>query len=504
VKHRNLKKLLVANRGEIALRVIRSARLLGLETVAVFSEPDAKMAHVAAADEARLIGPAEPRQSYLNIEAIIRAAKASGADAVHPGYGFLSERPEFAEAVEKAGLVFVGPPADVMAAMGDKVAARRLAVRVGIPVVPGVEAGDFASARSFAAEAGFPILVKAAAGGGGRGMRVVESSTELESGLEAAAREAETAFGDGRVFLEKYLARPRHIEVQMLADGRGNVVALGERECSVQRRHQKIIEESPAPGLDGGTRAAMLEAAVKLARASRYRNAGTVEFLVEGKSFYFLEVNARLQVEHPVTEMRYGCDLVCEQLKIAAGEAVTEPQPPRGSAIECRLYAEDPEQGFRPATGKVLYLRLPSGPGVRVDTHLATGVEVSSHYDGLLAKLVCWGEDREQARGRTALALGEFSLLGITNTAAFLRDVVASDAFRRAELSTHFLQEFFKGWRQGDAGLREALIVAAMFSQNMLSAGRVRAGAGGDRTSSAAARPSPWTELTGFTLWSHR
>jgi acetyl/propionyl-CoA carboxylase alpha subunit len=503
VKKRTLKKLLVANRGEIALRIIRGARVLGLKTVAVYSEPDAKAAHVVAADEARLIGPAEPRESYLNIGAIIGAAKASGADAIHPGYGFLSERPEFARACEEAGLVFVGPPADVMAAMGDKVAARRLAVRAGVPVVPGVEAGDFASARSFAAEAGFPILVKAAAGGGGRGMRVVESYAELEAGLEAAAREAEAAFGDGRVFLEKYLARPRHVEVQLLADEHGGAVTLGERECSIQRRHQKVIEESPAPGLSEATRARMLEAALKLARLAGYRNAGTVEFLLDGEDFYFLEVNARLQVEHPVTEMRFGCDLVCEQLRVAAGERVTEPGTPRGCAIECRIYAEDPEHDFRPATGKVAYLNFPSGPGVRIDSHLTSGLEVTSYYDGLLAKLICWGENREEARWRAVLALGEFALVGVINTAAFLREVVEGDAFRRGELSTHFLQEFFKGWRQGDDGLQEALIGAALVAQGVLRA--ARAAGDGSRESvrpgAGEALRSPWTELGGFEFW---
>jgi acetyl/propionyl-CoA carboxylase alpha subunit len=446
VKRTRFSKLLVANRGEIALRIIRSARLLGLATVAVYSEADAQATHVAAADEARLIGPPEPSQSYLNIAAIIEAARSSGADAIHPGYGFLSERPEFARAVSEAGLVFIGPPGEVMAALGDKVAARRLAAQAGVPVVPGLETVEPRAAREFAARVGFPILVKAAAGGGGRGMRLVEGAADLGEALEAAAREAKAAFGDGRVFLEKYLAHPRHIEVQVLADDYGAAVALGERDCSIQRRHQKIVEESPAPALDAAIRERMIAAALNVARAAGYRNAGTMEFLLDGSEFYFLEANTRLQVEHPVTEMRFGSDLVAEQLQIAMGERVGTPQEPRGNAIECRIYAEDAEHGFRPSSGEVLYLNLPAGPGVRVDTHLAPGAQVTAFYDGLLAKLVCWGAHREQARARMAVALGEFTLLGVTHTAAFLRDVVMSEPFRDARLSTHFLDEFFPRW----------------------------------------------------------
>src|SRR5277367_1564082 len=320
-----LTKLLVANRGEIALRIIRSARVFGLQTVAVYSAADANSAHVGAADEAIAIGPAEAAKSYLNIAAIIAAAKQTNADAIHPGYGFLSERPEFAQAAADAQIVFVGPRPEVMAALGNKVAARRLAVAAGVPVVPGIEAAEISAAREFGATVDYPILIKAAAGGGGRGMRVVAEAGQLETALEAAAREAAAAFGDGRIFIEKYLARPRHIEIQILGDQHGKVVALGERDCSIQRRHQKIVEESPAPGLSEALRAKMIDAALKLARAANYTNAGTAEFLVEGDNFYFLEVNARLQVEHPVTEMRFGCDLVCEQLRIASGDAVAEP-----------------------------------------------------------------------------------------------------------------------------------------------------------------------------------
>ena len=329
-------------------------------------------------------------------------------------------------------------------------------------MVPGLETIDDRAAEQFAARVGFPLMVKAAAGGGGRGMRLVEAQADLTEALAAASREAKAAFGDGRVFLEKYLAHPRHVEVQVLADQHGGVVALGERDCSIQRRHQKIIEESPAPGLDDGLRARMFEAALKVARVAGYRNAGTMEFLVDGGEFYFLEANTRLQVEHPVTEMRFGCDLVAEQLRLAMGERVSEPAAPRGASIECRIYAEDAEHNFRPATGEALYLNLPGGPGVRLDTHLITGARVTAFYDGLLGKLICWGADREQARNRMAAALGEFSLLGVTNTAAFLRDVIASEAFRDARLSTRFLERFFPRWSPGDEALESLLIAAAM------------------------------------------
>ena len=497
---RQLKKLLVANRGEIALRIIRSSRLFGLRTVAVFSEADAMSTHVAAADQSILIGPAEASKSYLDIAKIIGAARQSGADAIHPGYGFLSERAEFARAAAEAGIVFVGPRPEVMDALGDKVAARRIAAEAGVPVVPGIETAEISAARAFAAQVDYPILVKAAAGGGGRGMRVVSEAAQLEDALEAASHEAAAAFGDGRIFIEKYLARPRHIEIQVLGDEDGGVVALGERECSIQRRHQKIVEESPAPGLSVPMRTRMIYAALNLVRAANYTNAGTVEFLVEGDNFYFLEVNARLQVEHPVTEMRFGCDLVCEQLRIASGDKVPDPQTPRGAAIECRINAEDPEHDFRPATGRVLHLSIPAGPGVRFDSHLAVGAEVTPWYDGLLGKLICLGADREEARRRMINALDEFAILGVINNAAYLRDIVASDQYRDAKLSTHFIEEFFTGWRPGDAEITSALIAAAMTAN----------GAFGEVTRSAdAQRPgatnrSPWEILKNFELWGSR
>jgi acetyl/propionyl-CoA carboxylase alpha subunit len=493
---RRLTKLLIANRGEIALRIIRSARLFGLRTVAVYSAADAQSAHVGAADEAIAIGPAEAAKSYLDIAAIISAAKQAGADAIHPGYGFLSERPEFAQAVADAQIVFVGPRPEVMAALGNKVAARRIAVAAGVPVVPGIEAAEISAAREFGATVDYPILIKAAAGGGGRGMRVVAEAAQLETALEAAAREAAAAFGDGRIFIEKYLAHPRHIEIQILGDEHGNVVALGERDCSIQRRHQKIVEESPAPGLSEAMRAKMIDAALKLARAAHYTNAGTAEFLVEGDNFYFLEVNARLQVEHPVTEMRFGCDLVCEQLRVAAGGMVSEPPAPRGAAIECRINAEDPEHDFRPATGTVLHLSVPGGPGVRFDSHLVRGAEVTPWYDGLLGKLICYGADREEARGRLVDALGEFALLGVTNNAAYLRDIIASEQFRDARLSTHFIDEFFSGWKIPRGEIDAAIVAAA------ITAGGAQAESAAPRTSND--RRSPWDSLHNFELWGAR
>jgi acetyl/propionyl-CoA carboxylase alpha subunit len=496
---RKINKLLIANRGEIALRVIRTARAMGIKTVAVYSQADAAMAHVAAADEARLIGPPEAAQSYLNIAAILEAAAATGADAIHPGYGFLSESAEFGRAVARAGLIFVGPPPEVLSAAGDKIGARRLAQRLGIPVVAGTETADSATARNFAAQAGYPILIKAAAGGGGRGMRVVHDEAALGSALEAAAREAQAAFGDGRLFIEKYLARPRHIEVQILADNEGNTVALGERECSIQRRHQKIVEESPSPGISAALRTKMLEAAAALASAVSYRNAGTVEFLVEGEDFFFLEINARLQVEHPVTEMRFDCDLVAAQLSIAAGEPLAQPREPHGHAIECRIYAEDPRNDFRPAAGPVLYLRIPGGPGIRVDTFLVPGIEIGTHYDGLLAKLIAYGHDREDARRRAIAALDELMLAGVLHTASFLRDLLASEAFARGDLSTGFVREFLPDWRPPDQWLKAAAVLAAVESQAHPAA-RI-AGAGGAREMDGQSR-SPWASLGSFSFWS--
>jgi len=384
--------------------------------------------------------------------------------------------------------------------LGDKIAARRIAVSAGVPVVPGSDVADLPSAHEFGAKVGYPILVKAAAGGGGRGMRVVEAPGELAGALDAAAREAEAAFGDRRLFVEKYLARPRHIEVQILADNEGNTVALGERECSIQRRLQKIIEESPAPQLPEGLRSRIIDAAINLARAADYRNVGTAEFLVDGDSFYFLEVNARLQVEHPITEIRFGRDLVIDQLLVAMGERVTDPLLPRGAAIECRINAEDPLHDFRPATGTVTQLALPAGPGVRVDTHLLPGTEISPYYDSLVAKVISYGATREEARRRMTVALNEFSLLGVRTTADFLREVIASEMFARGELSTHFVPEFLAQRRTNTADLKLALIAAASAAQNGLGITTAAAPDDSNRNSTRLRR-SPWAELGEFELW---
>jgi 3-methylcrotonyl-CoA carboxylase alpha subunit len=494
---KRITRLLIANRGEIALRIIRSAKALGLKTIAVYSQADVGAAHVAAADDAFLIGPPQAAQSYLSIDSIMAAARKAQADAIHPGYGFLSEQARFARAVAEAGLVFVGPPASVLAIAGDKLAARNLALEVGAPVVPGAAPGSLSEARALAAALGYPVLIKAAAGGGGRGMRVACAESELTEALEAGEREARAAFGDARVYLEKYLARPRHIEVQILADQYGDVVAMGERECSIQRRHQKLIEESPSPALDDSLRTQIVEAALKLAARANYVNAGTIEFLLDGRNFYFLEINARLQVEHPVTELRFGCDLVAEQLKVAMGERLKRHWEPHGHAIECRVYAEDPEADFRPAAGKVLHLRQPAGPGVRVDSWLTSGSEITSFYDGLLAKVITWGEKREQARQRMALALGELMLAGVTHTAGFLRDVVLSAPFARGELSTRFISEHFAAWHPLRETIEIATLAGALARQASLSNRRLAA-------SDMHAQPnrSPWHELASFSPWS--
>ncbi|HKO09841.1 MAG TPA: biotin carboxylase N-terminal domain-containing protein, partial [Alphaproteobacteria bacterium] len=397
-------KILIANRGEIACRIIRTARRLGIKTVAVYSEADRHARHVALADTARLIGPAPARESYLKIEAILAAAAATGAEAIHPGYGFLSENAAFAEACEKAGFVFIGPPASAIRAMGSKSEAKRLMEKAGLPVVPGYHGADqgLARLRAAAERIGFPVLIKASAGGGGKGMRVVERAEALPSALASAKREAASAFGDDRVLLEKYLARPRHIEIQLFADAHGNAVHLFERDCSIQRRHQKVIEEAPAPGMTEKRRAQMGAAAVAAAAAIGYRGAGTVEFIVdEDGSFHFMEMNTRLQVEHPVTEMITGQDLVEWQLRVAAGEPLPLGQDDlaiSGHAFEARLYAEDPERDFLPATGRLRHLRFPAeGAHVRVDTGVAEGDQVTIHYDPMLAKLIVWDRDREGA-----------------------------------------------------------------------------------------------------------
>jgi len=462
------RKVLVANRGEIAVRVVRACRELDVATVAVFSEADREALHVLLADEAVPIGPAPSAESYLRIDALVDAARATGAEAVHPGYGFLAENAAFAEACRAAGLVFIGPPPAAIRAMGDKVEARRVARRMGVPVVPGTEepVADDGLAAAVAAEVGYPVLVKAALGGGGKGMRLVRAPGELAGALRAARSEAASAFGESAVYIERYLEAPRHVEIQVLADGHGHVVHLGERECSIQRRHQKLIEECPSPVATAELRRAMGEAACRVAAAVGYVNAGTVEFLVDAeRRFYFLEMNTRLQVEHPVTELVTGRDLVKDQLRIAAGDPLGFAQDDvgwRGWAIECRINAEDPDQGFLPCPGRVASLRVPGGPWVRDDTGVYAGYTIPRYYDTLMAKLVVWGPDREAAVARMTRALGEYRVAGVETTIPLLARVLRDPEFRAGRLSTHFLERLLEaGGPRADGPRRTAALVAA-------------------------------------------
>ena len=445
------RKVLVANRGEIAVRVIRACQDLGITAVAVHSEADADALHVALADEAVAIGPAPARSSYLDVGRIVDAARTAGCDAVHPGYGFLSENAALPRALAEAGIAFVGPPAEVIEQVGDKVAARGAAKAAAVPVVPGSDRLDTAEeALGFATDVGFPVLLKAAAGGGGRGIRRVDEPDELATAFAEASREAEAAFGDGGVFVEKCIIDARHVEVQILADAHGAVVHLGERECSLQRRRQKLVEESPAPGLPAGLRKELGAAAVRLATEVGYRGAGTVEFLVDPHtwSFYFIEVNARIQVEHGVTELVTGVDLVVEQLRIAGGLPLPLAQDEiswSGAAIEFRINAEDPERGFFPSPGRLTLLRLPAGPGVRVDTGFETGRSIPPYYDSLIAKVMVWGSDREQALARARRALAELAVDGVASTAPLHRRIVGWDAFRSGQFHTGSLERFLAG-----------------------------------------------------------
>jgi 3-methylcrotonyl-CoA carboxylase alpha subunit len=460
------RKVLVANRGEIAVRVIRSCRVLGISTVAVFSEADRDARHVREADEAVPIGPAEALQSYLKIDAILRAARETDADAVHPGYGFLSQSGDFADAVRDARLVFVGPPGDVHRRMGDKQAARRLMASAGVPVLAGYD-GDEQSDERLLAEAvriGWPLMLKPSRGGGGKGMRVVRQREDFATALAASRREAKAAFGDDTMLVERFVERPRHVEVQVIADAHGGVLQLGERECSIQRRHQKIVEETPSPALTPERRRALCDAGVAAARAASYRNAGTVEFLMAPDgSFHFLEMNTRLQVEHPVTEAVTGLDLVRLQLEVAAGRPLPLRQDEvvaRGHALECRLYAEDPDQDDLPSPGRVLHLSEPEGPGIRVDSGLATGSEVSVHYDPLLSKIVTWGHDRAEATARMQEALRRTVVLGVVTNLARLRAIVEHPAFAAGELHTGFVEEHLAELRASPCPPPEALAAA--------------------------------------------
>ncbi|MBM3518043.1 MAG: acetyl-CoA carboxylase biotin carboxylase subunit, partial [Alphaproteobacteria bacterium] len=473
-------KLLVANRGEIACRIMRTARRLGIRTVAVYSEADAGALHVRAADEAVAIGAAPAAQSYLAITRIVEAARASGAEAVHPGYGFLSENPAFVEAIERAGLVFIGPSAAAIAAMGDKIAAKKLAEGAGINSIPAhlEPLSDAEHAAAVAAAIGYPVMIKAAAGGGGKGMRVALSAEQVKEGFARAQSEAQSSFGDPRVFIERFIAEPRHIEIQILADAHGNIVHLGERECSIQRRHQKVIEEAPSPVVDDAMRAAMGAQAVALAGAVGYRSAGTVEFIVDReRRFYFLEMNTRLQVEHPVTELVTGLDLVEQMIRVAAGEHLTLRQDQvmlRGAAIEARVYAEDPVRGFLPATGRLRRFRPPpASDAIRLDAGAEEGDEISVHYDPMIAKLCAHGATRAAAIAALERALDRFVIRGVEHNVGFLRAVVSRPRFHAGALSTDFIAEEFPDgfWLDTlDPGTRERLIAVAAVAQHQEAA----------------------------------
>ena len=496
---RPIRRLLIANRGEIALRIIRACRDLQIETVAVYSDADAGARHVRAADVAIRLGPAPAGESYLNIAAVIEAARSSGADAVHPGYGFLSERAAFAESCTAAGLTFVGPPADAIARMGSKIAARALMIKADVPVVPGRAPDDQSDGGITAAAVtiGFPVLIKASAGGGGKGMRDARDAGALADAIPAARREAQAAFGDGTLYVERLIERPRHIEVQVFADAHGHTVHLFERECSVQRRHQKIIEESPSCALTPALRERMGRAAVAAAESAGYLNAGTIEFLLEGSGdqarFYFLEMNTRLQVEHPVTEAVTVLDLVRAQLLVAMGHALPWRQQDltqRGHAIECRIYAEDPASGFLPQAGPLRLYREPSGPGIRVDSGVEEGTEVPVHYDPMLAKLIAWAETREAAIARAASGLRAFPILGVRTNVAFLLRTIEHPAFRAGDLHTGFVDDHLPDLLM-TSPVAEDVHAAAAFAR---TAGPPRAaGWTGGPTASAA---DPWSQLT--------
>lgn len=465
---RKIKKVLIANRGEIAVRVIRSCKEMGISTVAIFSDVDRAMPHVLAADEAYHIGPAPSAQSYLVMDKILEMAKKSGADAIHPGYGFLSENPVFAQRVSDASLVFIGPDPSSMKAMGDKTEARKLVQKAKVPTVPGTDGAihSEAEARAFSKQVGFPVLIKAAAGGGGKGMRVVHRMEDLASSFAGAQSEAKSAFGDGRVYLEKYLENPRHVEFQILADQYGNTVHLGERECSIQRRHQKVVEETPSPIMDDTLRKSMGETAVMAAKACNYVNAGTIEFLVDRqRNFYFLEMNTRLQVEHPITEMRTGIDVVAQQLHIAMGEKLGFSQENiefRGHAIECRICAEDPYNNFLPSIGTITHLRPAQGFGIREDRGVNQQGEISVYYDPMISKLIAWGQSRTEAIHRMERALQEYEILGVKTNIPFCLYVLKHPKFIKGEYDTHFIADHFKASALGQPRVEEIEAAAAV------------------------------------------
>ncbi len=502
---RPINKILIANRGEIACRIIRACRELGIQTVAVYSEPDAKSLHVRMADEAYCVGPAPSRESYLNVERILETVKRSGADAVHPGYGFLSENAEFADTVNNTpGLVFIGPPGKAMVEMGEKTRARQVMDAAGVPVVPGTlkPVTSIEELKREAARVGFPLMLKAAAGGGGKGMRKVDRMEDLEAAYNGAVSEAKSSFNDDAVYIERFLSQPHHIEIQVFADKHGNVVSLFERECSVQRRHQKIIEESPSTIITPALRAKMGEIACRAAKAVGYVGAGTIEMLVDAeRNFYFMEMNTRLQVEHPVTEAVTGLDLVHEQIRVAEGHPLSfsaETVGQRGHAIEARIYAEDPSNGFIPAPGKIHVLNLPQGPGIRNDIGLYRNSEVSRYYDPMVGKLIVWGHNREVAINRMIRALGEYVVQGITTNISYLRAVVDHPAFRAGDYDTGFIDKHMKGWTDKALTSEE---VAPLIAAAILKFERDLKGAGGAAGASAANGGGGGANGTGDSPW---
>jgi len=494
------RKILIANRGEIAVRIAHACRDMGVRSVAVFSDVDRASLHVRLADEAYPIGPAPSRESYLVIDKIIGAARYAGCDAIHPGYGFLAENPALARACVEAGITFIGPTAEAMEKLGSKTAARHVAREVDVPTVPGtldpIESVD--ELILIARKTGFPVVLKAVAGGGGKGMRSAESESELAGAWRDASSEAQNAFGDGRLYLEKYLLKPRHIEIQVLADQHGNIVYLGERECSVQRRHQKVIEEAPSPIVTADLRKQIGEAAVKLARAGGYTNAGTVEFLVDGgRNFYFLEMNTRLQVEHPITEMVTATDLVKLQIQVAAGDQLPFAQDDvalRGHAIECRIYAEDPDNNFFPSPGKILERRVPSGPGIRLDDGVYAGWTVPNDYDPMLGKLIAWGSDRAQAIARMQRALDEYYATGIKTNVSLFRRILATADFQNGDIYTRWLDDYLRDEHKSDtpeAGTdSKRAESAALFAATLWHAGKDKSDA--NSPVSRASESSRW------------
>ena len=471
------KKILIANRGEIAVRVIQTCKDMGIKTVAVFSEADSKALHVLEADEAVGLGPSDPSQSYLDMDKIIRAAKATGAQAIHPGYGFLSENHEFVERCTQAGVVFIGPTAQAILQMGDKITSRKIMVDSGVPVTPGFTSGNHSldEMKAKADEVGYPVLIKATAGGGGKGIRIVNTPEELPEACKSASREAKNAFGNDEVYLEKFFTRARHIEFQVLADHFGKTIHLLERECSIQRRHQKIIEETPSPAVTPQLRKEMGRAAVAAATAAGYTNAGTVEFLLDDQNrYYFLEMNTRLQVEHPITEMITGIDIVRQQIEIAAGNPLTLDQADivaRGHAIECRIYAEDPENDFFPSPGTLAFFKEPTGPGIRNDCGVYSGCTVPVEYDPILSKLTAHGENRSQAIAKMTKALKSYIVLGVRTPIDFLIDVLASSPFEQGEVFTNFIDTHFSQWKPGQKN-RDLACLAFMVAE--LTQGQTR------------------------------